>query len=91
MNIAVRMIGRQRPCNAATMVRTASNAYFPQVVSGLSLPDRGSAAETAVRDLWDDLQIVDGAADLACLKKKPKTAETLGRGCKIRYVKKKKP
>ena len=37
----------------------------------LSLPDRGTAVETAVRELWDDLQIVDDAADLAFLKKKP--------------------
>jgi hypothetical protein len=59
------------------LIRTASNAYFPQVVSVLSLPDRGSAVETAVRDLWDDLQIVDVAADVAFLKKKPKIAERL--------------
>ena len=31
------------------LIRTASNAYFPQVVSVLSLPDRGTAVETAVR------------------------------------------
>ena len=31
----------------------------------------------AVRELWDDLQIVDGAADLTFLKKKPKVTETL--------------
>ena len=59
------------------LIRTASNAYFPQVVSVLSLPDRGSAVETSVRDLWDDLQIVDDAAGLAFLKKKPKIAERL--------------
>jgi hypothetical protein len=59
------------------LIRTASNAYFSQVVSVLSLPDWGSAVETAVRDLWDDLQIVDGAVDLAFLKKKPKIAERL--------------
>jgi hypothetical protein len=59
------------------LIRTASNAYFPQVVSVLSLPDRGSVVERAVRDLWDDLQIVDGAADLAFLKKKPNVAERL--------------
>ena len=59
------------------LIRTASNAYFPQVVSVLSLPDRGSAVETAVEELWDDLQIVDDAADLAFLKKKPKIAERL--------------
>jgi hypothetical protein len=59
------------------LIRTASNAYFPQVVSVLSLPDRGTAVETAVRELWDDLQIVENAADLAFIKKKPKVMEKL--------------
>ncbi len=59
------------------LIRTASNAYFPQVVSVLSLPERGSAVGTAVRDLWDDLQIVEDAADLAFLKKKAKITERL--------------
>jgi hypothetical protein len=59
------------------LIRTASNSYFPQVVSVLSLPDRGSAVETAVRKLWDDLQIVDNASELALLKKKPKIVEGL--------------
>lgn len=60
------------------LIRTASNAYFPQVVSVLSLPDRGTAVETAVRELWDDLQIVDDSGDLATLKKKPKITAKLG-------------
>jgi hypothetical protein len=59
------------------LIRTASNAYFPQVVSVLSLPDRGSALDGAVRELWDDLQIVDDASGLAFLKKKPKIMERL--------------
>jgi Domain of unknown function (DUF1998) len=59
------------------LTRTASNAYFPQVVSVLSLPDRGSAVETAVGKLWDDLQIVDDVSDLTFLKKKPKVVEGL--------------
>jgi hypothetical protein len=54
------------------LIRTASNAYFPQVVSVLSLPDRGTAVEIAVSKLWDDLQIVESASDIAFLKKKPK-------------------
>jgi hypothetical protein len=33
--------------------------------------------ETAVTELWDDLQIVDDASDLAVLKKKPKITEKL--------------
>ncbi len=66
-------------CNQPSrlLIRTASNAYFPQVVSVLSLPDRGSAVEKVVRELWDDLQIVDEAADLAFLKKKPKVVQKL--------------
>lgn len=59
------------------LIRTASNAYFAQVVSVLSLPDRGTATETAVAELWDDLQIVDGVAELTMLKKKPRIAERL--------------
>ena len=66
-------------CNEPSrlLIRTAANAYFPQVLSVLSLPDRGTAVQTAVAELWDDLQIVDGAAELGFLKKKPKIAEKL--------------
>ena len=59
------------------LIRTASNAYFSQVVSVLSLPDRGTAVETAVRELWDDLQIVQSTAELSFLKKKPTIGEGL--------------
>ena len=67
------------PCNLPSrlLIRTASNAYFPQVFSVLSLPDRGSAADAAVADLWDDLQIVERAEDLALLKRKPRIAAGL--------------
>ena len=66
-------------CNQPSrlLVRTASNAYFPQVVSVLSLPDRGSAVETVVGELWDDLQIVENAADLGLLKRKPRITDRL--------------
>jgi hypothetical protein len=66
-------------CNQPSrlLIRTASNAYFPQVVSVLSLPDRGSAVDAAVAELWDDLQIVDNAMGLGFLKKKPKIAQRL--------------
>src|SRR5207253_5716836 len=59
------------------LIRTASNAYFPQVVSVLSLPDRGSAVETIVRELWDALQIVSDAAGLGFVKMYPRVAEGL--------------
>jgi hypothetical protein len=38
------------------LVRTASNGYFPQVVSALSLPEKGRELEIAVRTNWDVLQ-----------------------------------
>jgi hypothetical protein len=68
-------------CNLPSrlLIRTASNAYFPQVVSVLSLPDRGTAVEAAVLELWDDLQIVDDTSGLSFIKKKPKIAEKLTR------------
>lgn len=72
-----RNAGEECKLPSRLLIRTASNAYFPQVVSALSLPDRGSAVDAVVRELWDDLQIVDGAADLAVLKKKPRIAERL--------------
>ena len=59
------------------LIRTASNAWFAQVVSVLSLPDRGAGVEQAVAALWDDLQIVDGAAALAFIKRKRAVAERL--------------
>ena len=59
------------------LIRTASNAYFPQVFSLLSLPDRGGSAESAVRDVWDMLQIVDSAETLAVIKRIPSVSERL--------------
>ena len=43
----------------------------------LSLPDHGAAVARAVGALWDDLQIVEDAAGLAFMKKKPAVAAAL--------------
>ncbi len=59
------------------LIRTASNAYFPQVVSVLSLPDRGSAVESVVLELWDDLGIVEDTTGLGFMKRKPRIMEKL--------------
>lgn len=59
------------------LIRTAANAYFPQVMSTLSLPEHGSDVQKAVGELWDDLVIVDTVADLAFIKKKPQVASRL--------------
>ena len=59
------------------MIRTASNAWFPQVVSVLSLPDRGSEVDQVVEVLWDRLQIVKDANALAVMKNFPDVANSL--------------
>jgi len=66
-------------CNLPSrlLIRTASNAYFPQVVSVLSLPDRGSAVEKAVRGVWDILQAVDSPESLGWSKRILKVMEAL--------------
>lgn len=70
---------RTEECNLPSrlLIRTAANAYFAQLLSVLSLPDRGTAVQSAVAELWQDLQIVDDVGGLAFLKKKPRIAEAL--------------
>ena len=59
------------------LIRTASNAWFPQVVSVLSIPDRETAVATAVAELWPELQYVDGPEHLAFAMRNPAVAERL--------------
>lgn len=59
---------------ARLLIRTASNAWFPQIVSVLSLPERGSVVDEAVAALWDELSYVDNVQELAFVRKKPKGA-----------------
>jgi hypothetical protein len=47
------------------LIRTASNAYFPQIMSVISLPDRQEELAKAVNMVWDDfLQYVEAIEDL---------------------------
>lgn len=59
------------------LIRTATNAYFPQVLSVLSLPDRGTAVERVVNELWDKLYIVTDPASLSFVKNYPDVSECL--------------
>lgn len=71
--------GNQEQCGlpCRLLIRTASNAYFPQVLSALSLPDAQSGLAKLVGELWDFLELVDDADELAIMKKKPKIAAKL--------------
>jgi hypothetical protein len=59
------------------LVRSASNAYFGQEVSALSIPERGRKLEAAVRLVWDILQVVN-AASLPAFREIPKVKEAVG-------------
>ncbi|MEN9935407.1 MAG: hypothetical protein RLZZ387_1986 [Chloroflexota bacterium] len=62
---------------ARLLIRTASNAYFPQVLTVLSLPERGSSVDTVVQELWDFLMVVDSPLILAVMKNNPTVAHKL--------------
>ena len=49
---------------ARLLIRTATNAWFPQIVSVLSLPDRGSELDRVVAELWEVLQRVQKKKEL---------------------------
>jgi len=60
------------------LVRSASNAYFPQLLSVISIPDPAKPVDGVVAALWDDfLSDVEDAADLAKVRRKPTPAERL--------------
>lgn len=64
--------------NSRLLVRSASNAYFPQLMSVISIPDTRRPIDEAVASLWDDfLSDVRSLADLVRLKKKPTVAAGL--------------
>ncbi|MBK8696945.1 MAG: DUF1998 domain-containing protein [Deltaproteobacteria bacterium] len=60
------------------LVRHASNAYFPQVVRVISIPDRDAALRKAVDEVWDDyLQYAEEVGDVAKERKKAKVTAAL--------------
>jgi hypothetical protein len=60
------------------LVRHASNAYFPQVVRVISIPDRDAALRKAVDEVWDDyLQYAEDLRDVAKERKKAKVTAAL--------------
>lgn len=51
------------------LIRTASNAYFPQKLSVLSLPEAGDRIRAVVRGLWQTLSGVGSSDDIASLRR----------------------
>jgi hypothetical protein len=59
------------------LIRSASNAYFPQTISVISLPDRDEAVRKAVDAAWDYLEIVETREDLEPEMGRAKVREAL--------------
>ncbi|MCB9385174.1 MAG: DUF1998 domain-containing protein [Bryobacterales bacterium] len=59
------------------LVRTASNAYFPQTLSVISLPERRETIQQAVSAAWDFLEAAESAEDVARERRKSKVREAL--------------
>jgi hypothetical protein len=60
------------------LIRSASNAYFPQILSVISIPDGQRAVDDVVRSAWDaGLAIVDSPEKLALVRQIPAVAAKL--------------
>jgi len=63
--------------NLRLLVRTATNAYFSQVVSALTIPEPERRLENVVKDHQETLGAAESASDLQVLRKIPKIGEAL--------------
>lgn len=63
---------------ARLLIRSASNAYFPQTLSVISIPDSRSPIDSLVRALWEDfLSDVGSLDELRRVRRKPTVATRL--------------
>jgi hypothetical protein len=59
------------------LVRTASNAYFPQRMSVISLPARNETVREVVTAAWDFLEAAESEEDIARERRKTKVRDAL--------------
>jgi ribosomal protein L23 len=59
------------------LIRTASNAYFPQLMSVISLPDRHETIREAVETVWDFIGEVEDVGEVKYERKKAKVQAAL--------------
>ncbi|MGA2617880.1 MAG: DUF1998 domain-containing protein [Thermoguttaceae bacterium] len=69
----------KEPCGEPNrlLIRTASNAYFPQVMSVISLPDRDETVKKAVDAAWEFVEEVENIDQLRYERKKAKVRAAL--------------
>ena len=66
------------PAYNRLLIRSASNAYFPQILSTISLPDQDKKLQAAVGKVWEDfLQYVEAIEDLVRERKKARVNAAL--------------
>jgi Domain of unknown function (DUF1998) len=59
------------------LIRSASNAYFSQLVSVISLPERDEVVQRAVDSVWENLEAAETIDDLRYERKKAKVKSAL--------------
>ncbi len=59
------------------LIRTASNAYFPQKLAVISLPPRNEAVAKAVEQAWMFLEVAESVDDVRRERKKDRVAKAL--------------
>jgi len=59
------------------LIRTASNVYFPQSISVISIPEVSSPIETATEGVFRDIEWIAGPSDLDILRRNPRVGEAL--------------
>ena len=59
------------------LIRSASNSYFPQLMSVISLPDRDAAVRQAVDVVWEYIEAVEDLQQLQYERKKAKVKAAL--------------
>jgi hypothetical protein len=66
-------------CHSRLLIRSASNAYFSQIISVISIPDKKSPVDEVVQQLWDSgLSVVaTNPANLAVVRLIPNVASRL--------------
>ncbi len=72
--------GTREPCGQPNrlLIRSASNAYFPQPLSVISIPSAHEAVDEMVRTIWDShLSAVESEAELAFVLKMPAVKQRL--------------
>ncbi|MBD2036584.1 DUF1998 domain-containing protein [Leptolyngbya sp. FACHB-321] len=84
INKAGEIVATDQPEYSRLLVRSASNAYFTQILSVISMPDQDAELKQAVDRFYEeDLQYADDLSDIQKELKKPKFAELAGFGADV--------